>query len=175
MSHRAHFLRPTSTPPYCHLRIDVRVADQTTIGYRSVVTPRFELFDHTADMGIRAFASTLAELVDVAVAGLYATIGELTAAGGAEKISYDRTGLNSAELLRDLLAEVLLLFELKHRKVTGATAEEFSENHLRVTLSVAEVDFEKSVFFREVKAVTYHELDIRLVDGGYEATFIVDI
>ena len=44
--------------------------------------PSFELFDHTADIGIRARAATLPELATVAGQGLYAVIGDLVPVRG---------------------------------------------------------------------------------------------
>ena len=46
---------------------------------------------------------------------------------------------------------------------------------LTVSADTKLVDQRLSVYDREVKAVTYHELDVRAVSNGFEATFIVDI
>ena len=37
------------------------------------------------------------------------------------------------------------------------------------------IDRRLSAYHHEVKAITYHELDILRIPGGYEATVIVDI
>ena len=52
---------------------------------------------------------------------------------------------------------------------------DFSDERLVATARVAPVDEERSAYHREVKAVTYHELALRKVPGGYEAVYIVDI
>jgi len=49
------------------------------------------------------------------------------------------------------------------------------DHHLSATLAVRAIDDRRSVYFREVKAITYHELEICPISGGYEATLIVDI
>ena len=51
----------------------------------------------------------------------------------------------------------------------------FTDTRLTVTIQARSIDRQNSVFHHEVKAVTYHELDIKAVPGGYEATVIVDI
>ncbi len=71
--------------------------------------PSFELFDHTADIGIYARAGTLPELVEAAGEGLYAVIGELVPAGKPQQSSFDVRAAEAAVLLRDYLNELLVL------------------------------------------------------------------
>ncbi len=137
---------------------------------------RYELFDHTADLGVRVFAPTLPELVAPATDGFYATIGVIHVSRCADAArSFEFTGVDAAVLLRDYLAELLNLFETEHRRLIGVRVHEFTPQRLVVTGQAQPVDQERSSLRREVKAVTYHELAIRPVADGYEATFIVDI
>lgn len=134
----------------------------------------FELFDHTADVGIRVFAPDMNGLIEPAGRGLYAVIGELSAAGVPQAFSLDLTGDDPAMLLRDYLTELLILFE-RDQCLFEPTDGEFTTGRLSVRGRRIGVDAERSVYYREVKAITYHELAIRTVTGGYEATIIVDI
>jgi SHS2 domain-containing protein len=137
--------------------------------------PRYELFDHTADIGIRAVAPSLPDLIEPCTAGLYAVIGTVAAAGDARPWRFEAASDDAALLLRDYLAEVLLLFDTEHRRLTGLHVTEFTPQRLCATADARPVDTRHSVLQREVKAVTYHELAVRPVAGGYEATCIVDI
>ena len=137
--------------------------------------PSYELFDHTADMGIRIRAGTLSELLAPAGEALYAVIGDVKAGAESEPMSIDLSGEDPAGLLRDYLAEVLTLFDRDARMVTLADVASFTENHLAATVQTAKIDKRHSALHREVKAITYHELDIRSIAGGLEATLIVDI
>ena len=78
-------------------------------------------------------------------------------------------------LLRDYLDELLVLFDRDHRIVTTANVSTFGEGRLVALLETALVDHERSVYHHEVKAITYHELAIREIPGGFEAAVIVDI
>lgn len=140
-----------------------------------MLTPSFELFDHTADMGIRVRAATPAELLEPAAKGLYAAIGDLVPGEAAGSREFDLTGGDRAALLRDFLTELLILFERDHVFVTQMEHVTFDDARLRVTARLHRLDADRSVFAREVKAITYHELEVREVDGGYEARVIVDI
>jgi len=139
------------------------------------VVPIYELFDHTADMGIRVRAATLAELLKPAADGLYAVIGELVTTGEAAPLTVELEGTDPSVLLRDFLTRLLILFECDGRQVVELDGAVFDERRLSAIAHAAAVDAERSVYLREVKAVTYHELGIRPIAGGYEATFIVDI
>ncbi len=140
-----------------------------------LVQPSYEFFDHTADMGVRVFAPTLPGLIAPAGDGLYAVIGRLVGQGDARPITFELTGDRPAELLRDYLGELLILFERDARVVTAVDVSTFNDDRLAAIVSARSVDAQRSVFHREVKAVTYHELNIAAIPGGYEATFIVDI
>ena len=139
--------------------------------------PSYEIFDHTADAGIRIRAATLPELIPPATEGFYACIGEIAVDGEPEVFEFDRPDSNAdpATLLRDYLQELLLLFETKQRRVTSIAVAAFTPKRLAVTCETALVDPARSVYYREVKAITYHELAIQAIAGGYEATIIVDI
>jgi len=137
--------------------------------------PSFELFDHTADMGIRVHAATLPGLLAPAGEALYAVIGELVAAAESKPVTFNLTGDDPAELLRDYLTELLTLFDRDALRFTSVDVHSFDERRLSVTVHTAHLDKERSSFLREVKAITYHQLAIRPVPGGYEATVIVDI
>lgn len=136
---------------------------------------RYELFDHTADVGVRVFGAMLPDLVEPAGQGLYAVIGDLLAGNATEPLHFAISGEEPALLLRDYLAELLRLFEMEQQIVTAVTVEEFSNSHIAVTARLCHVDRTRSQYEHEVKAITYHELQIRPVSGGYEATYIVDI
>ena len=141
----------------------------------SAVESHYELFDHTADIGVRVFGPTLAALVAPAGEGLYAVIGKLAPGGSGATVQLCFAGDEPALLLRDYLAELLRLFEMRRQIVSAVEVEEFSQSRLAVTARAHPVDEKHSAYEREVKAVTYHELDIRAIPGGYQATYIVDI
>jgi SHS2 domain-containing protein len=135
----------------------------------------FELFEHTADLGVRVWAPTRAALIAPATEGLYAAIGEVVAGGAAAPWSVNLAGDEPALLLRDYLAEVLHLFDGARRRLARVEVQQFTDECLSVLGDACPVDMGRSVLVREIKAITYHELALRRVADGYEATWIVDI
>ncbi len=139
------------------------------------MNPTFELFDHTADIGIRAKADTPAGLVYPAIQGLYAVLGKLIPTTEQTTMLLEVPGDSRAMLLRDLLGELLFAFDHEHQMVVSAEVDEFTDSRLAVDIRISPIDMDNSELEREIKAVTYHELDLRQTATGYEAQFIVDI
>lgn len=141
------------------------------------MSPRYELFDHTADLGIRLHAPTLEALIPLAAEALYAVIGELVPERSAAlaPVLLQFSGDSPDTLLRDYLARLLLDFETRHQIFCDVMVHEFSDRALRAEGRFCPIDATRSIYHREVKAITYHELAVRKTEGGYEATIIVDI
>ena len=57
----------------------------------------------------------------------------------------------------------------------GPQVQCFDTAQLNVIGQAMRLDNDATVYSREVKAVTYHELAIRQTPEGYEATVILDI
>ena len=107
---------------------------------------------------------------------MYAAFGELRPAQKASTpFRFDEQGRDDAVLLRDYLTELLILFERERKMLVSIESASFGDGKLVVSGKAADVDLERSVYCREVKAISYHELSICEVDCGYEATLIVDI
>jgi SHS2 domain-containing protein len=139
------------------------------------MSARFELFDHTADVGVRVLAPTRAELVPPATEGLYTVIGALATFDDGEPWSFEAHGDEPALMLRDYLAELLHLFDTRRTRITDIVVAAFEADHLVLAGQLRRIDPNRSHLEREVKAVTYHELSLVEQDGAFEATYIVDI
>lgn len=129
-------------------------------------------------MGLRVHAATLLELIAPAMNGLYEMIGELAVdshqPANPWEYRHDRDE-DPALKLRDFLDTLLYLFEREHRIVSNPVVVEFSPTLLEVRGDAQAIDLNRTIYYREVKAITYHELSIRPHLGGFEATVIVDI
>ena len=170
-SNGKHWARPTTYAVFGRICLHAGLPRATT----SFVDARFELFDHTADVGIRVFAPSMAGLIAPAGEGLYTVIGELTPGGERSGLRLEHTGDEPAVLLRDYLAELLFLFEDERRIVVSTDVHVFDEGRLVVEAQLAAVDETVSSYEREVKAITYHALEIAKLRDGFQATIIVDI
>jgi SHS2 domain-containing protein len=135
----------------------------------------YELFDHTADLGLRVTAATLDELFVDAARGLFAMIVERPdAIEPRVEVKFDIPDEDRAFLLFDWLRALLTKSE-----IDGVVFGEFTvtvrDNGLTATARGEPLDPAKHGLGREVKAITYHELMVEKRDGVWFAEVIVDI
>lgn len=135
----------------------------------------YEIHDHTADLGIRVAAASLAELLADAARALTAVIaGEAAQIRPHATDAFTVAGTDPAWLLRDWVAEVLAAFELR-RMLYREFAVTVDDAGLRATAHGERYDPARHVLAHEVKAVTQHELDVHPTPSGWEGFFILDI
>lgn len=143
----------------------------------------YQEIDHTADTGLRITGETLEELFLQAAEGMFALIrpGNNPLTEEESKKSKSRTrkiSLTSPDresLLKDWLAELLYHHSTDHLYFTGFTIHSIGENHLDAVATGVPITDETVSAFMDIKAVTYHGLEVRETDEGYEATVIFDI
>lgn len=146
-----------------------------------MTNPSFKLFQHTADMGICASASTYQELLEQAAHGLYAIIGGLSAQEHEEEVvELAFSAADRAALLHDFLSELLFYFSAKSKVLGSVTNVKYTESELALCAIFRPIDQTQSAPVCEVKAITYHGLSIteNSTAGGepyIEACVIVDI
>jgi len=135
----------------------------------------FELFEHTADVGIRVRAGSLEKLFADAACGLFSVLAaNLDAVQPLQEVAFAVQGDRHDDLLFDWLAELLYTFATKrlvfcHFEVavtpTGLTAVARGEP----------MDCDRHGLHVEVKAITYHGLKVERAGDGWLAEVIVDV
>src|SRR5687767_4781399 len=128
----------------------------------------YELIQHTADIRIRVEAPTRELLFRDALRGLMDYIGGglPSAAGTTEIIEVDSVDVTA--LLVDFLNDALLRSHLRRLVFTDAEFTRLTETELEGTLRGSNAGMAE-----DVKAVTYHEADVRLDESGSWVTTIV--
>jgi SHS2 domain-containing protein len=135
----------------------------------------FEVLEHTADVGLRVYGKTLAELFANAGLGLMTLAGEARKVPPREHAALSATAPDVEQLLVNWLSEILYRMDAEGwifsrfqvdqcepMRIEGHGWGERREAASR-TRSVA------------VKAVTYHQLSVREAEHGWEATVYFDI
>ena len=141
----------------------------------------FELFDHTADVGIAVRADSFEDLLATAARATFDQILEdwptdvevLTevAARCASGLECDRS-----ELLVVWLQELLYRFDTE--RLVPLTFEFYSvgPGEIRAGVGFGKFDPARHRTRLEVKAVTYHGLEVRRqADGTWSARFVLDV
>lgn len=122
----------------------------------------FEIIEHTADVGIRAYGKSLAECFENAAKGMFAII---TDGSKIDSIGEYRIELKSntlEELLVDWLSELLFL-NSAYNLVFGEFKVNLDEENAKLSADVFGEEYkrEKHGYGVEIKAVTYHMLEIK--------------
>jgi SHS2 domain-containing protein len=135
----------------------------------------YEIFEHTADMGIRVRAAGLDELFADAARGLFSVMVEnFEAVQPVEELTFQVHGEDVEELLHDWLAELLFTFHAR-RVALSEFCVQLDPPGLTATARGEPIDMGRHKIDAEVKAITWHGLKVRHEPDGWLAEVIVDI
>ena len=135
----------------------------------------YELFEHTADLGLRATAPDLDTLfAEMATCLCAAILEDPTTVRATTAVTVEIAGTDREFLLFDWLKELLYRFDAEHQ-VFGRFEVRVRPDGLSATAWGEALDPERHLLNHEVKAITYHELAVVPVGEGWRAEVIVDI
>jgi SHS2 domain-containing protein len=136
---------------------------------------RYETFDHTADLGVRVFGQTCEEVFANAAYALFDLLTDLNHV--RENLSYDLRveAADREELLVRWLSELLSLSESRGYLFKKFSLSHLSRTSLRAVARGEAFDPSRHKFKMEIKAVTYHQVELKEKDGKWEARVIFDI
>jgi SHS2 domain-containing protein len=135
----------------------------------------FEVFEHTADLGLRVLAEDEPTLFADAARGLFSIIvANLDAVRPVCKKAFALRGSRRDELLFDWLSELLYVFETE-RLVLSQFRVALGAEDLQAEAWGEPLDATRHQLEHEVKAVTYHGLVVEQTAQGWRAEVIVDI
>ncbi len=135
----------------------------------------YEVFEHTADIGIHAYGSTLSELFIHAAQGMES----LMVAPAQVRLLTSREitveGHDTVSLLIAWLNELIFLFDTEYLLLRDFVIDSSSETSLTAHVSGEPYDAQRHDLSSAIKAVTWHEAAITHTDEGYKARIIFDI
>lgn len=131
--------------------------------------------EHTADIGIRCWGSTPDELFREAARGLIEVLVGPTGDSGEVQLKLELQASCVEELLVAWLNELLFRFEIEGFLPGEVAFEQLDEQRLRARLSGARIDPARWPIERQVKAATYHLLQVEHSIGTWRATIYLDL
>lgn len=135
----------------------------------------FEIFEHTADLGIRVEAAEEAALFEDAARGLFSVVVvNLEEVRPVLERTFVVAGTERDYLLFDWLSELLYAFD-SEQLLFASFEVQLDADGLRATARGEPLDRARHELDHEVKAITYHELKVEATESGWRAEFIVDI
>ncbi|KPJ71684.1 hypothetical protein AMJ50_00925 [Parcubacteria bacterium DG_74_3] len=133
---------------------------------------KYEILEHTADLKMRAFGRTKEELFLNMLLGMTNSLRAEIKKQKSKIKKIKIKSLNLSNLLVDFLSEALYLTQINREIYNKIKFKKFTDIKLEVELIGQKVER----FSEDIKAVTYHDLDVRQrKDGTWEATVLFDI
>ena len=140
----------------------------------------YEIFEHTADFGIRVRAGSLEELFVDAAHGLFSMmVANLDAVQAVEEVSFQVDADDIEGLLHGWLGELLYTFSARRLALAKFDVKIHGEAPIFAGLSGMAwgepIDLARHEIDVEVKAITWHALKVEQQADGWMAEVIVDV
>lgn len=135
---------------------------------------RYEVFDHTADTGIIAYGDNLHDLFENAAYGMFDLMFDLEPIPSGVTRPVVAGGDTPEELLVGWLAELLAIAEIDDLVFTSFGVDRLEERGVRGWAGGAPTAG-RELRGPPIKAVTYHELAVVEVAGGWWARVLFDV
>ena len=137
--------------------------------------PKYELIDHTADFGIRVWGNSVINLFQNAAMALMDQLLEagLSMEQQARQIKVE--GDDLPDLMVNWLREILFLWVGEELLVRSVHIEALADSKLSARVQTEVFSPQHHVIKTEIKAVTYHQIQVAAVGRQWEARIILDI
>jgi SHS2 domain-containing protein len=135
----------------------------------------FRVLEHTADIGFEAFGATRQEVFANAARALTHLMVDVETIEPQEKLSLRTEASDMPNLLVNWLSEVLYLFDAEGWVFRDFEFEDLTDHSLAAMARGEKFDRRRHQVKLLVKAVTYHQLDLRETAQGWRAQVYVDI
>ena len=136
---------------------------------------RYTTFNHTADLGIEVSGRDEKELFSNAAFAVFDIITDLHDVNAIEVHRFAVDGSDLEDLLVNYLREVLYMFSGQGLLLKDFSILEINGRHLVAEVRGEPFDSARHSIKTEIKAVTYHEMEIRETENGLKARLIFDV
>ena len=139
-----------------------------------MLTEPFEVIEHTADVGIIAYGRSLEELFANAARGMMSFLIDFSSVRLIEQRTVSADADDREGLLIAWLNELLVLLNADGFVPGRFAVHDLTNTQLRADVAGEPVDPARHRFHLDVKAATYHNLEIKQ-DGLWQARVIFDV
>ena len=136
---------------------------------------RYEQLPHTADIALRIYGSDLKELFTNASYGMFDIIADLKGLKSSVSVEIDIKAASKEELLVSWLGELLYIFYTKGIIFFEFDVKSISESHIIAKASGRHIGENRNRLKAEIKAATYHNLEIKEGPGGLSTDIVFDV
>ncbi len=134
----------------------------------------YKIIEHTADIGIIAYGKRIEEIFENAAYGMFDIITDLDKVYPIGKYKVKVESPTLEDLLVDYLSELLYVYSVEFFIMAdfNVIIHKGDEGYVLTGVALGEpLNKEKHKINLEIKAVTYHELEINLKEGYAKVLF----
>ena len=135
----------------------------------------YEVLEHTADVGLRATADTVEALFAEATRGMAELAGVWSAGTEGEEVPIEADGGDLEGVLVEWLSETLYVHDSRNAALHRVDLDRVSDTTARGSIFVSPLSQERAEEGTQIKAVTFHQLEVRQTDDGWTARVFFDI
>lgn len=138
----------------------------------------FEFFDVTADVGFTAYGNNLEESFENSALAMFNVISDTDTIGKSKQLEFSITSEDKVSLLYDFLEELLFLHEVEFMLFSDFDVNICGEEggyRLDASVRGEDIDWEIHARGSEVKAITFHQMNVYVEDGIHKTRAILDL
>jgi SHS2 domain-containing protein len=144
------------------------------MGNKSSKNGYYELIDHTADFGIRIFGADAADLFRNGALALTDLMTDARMVRSTHACRIRVSGNDWQDLMVNWLRELLYLWAGEEKLVQDIDIEAIRENEIEAIVRFEAYSPQRHVLKNEIKAVTYHQIQVFDSGNGWQAQIIFD-
>ena len=135
----------------------------------------YKLIDHTADFGIHVFGKNAADLYANAAWALFDLVADIRTIKGENGKKIIASGSDWPDLMVNWLRELLYLWTGNELLVKPIKIQQITPYEIIAILYYDCFTPDRHVIKQEIKAVTYHQIQVTQSSRGWEAQIIFDV
>jgi SHS2 domain-containing protein len=135
----------------------------------------FHLLEHPSDIGIEASGPTIREAFEQAALGFTAVIADVDTIEAVDERQVHVDAQDYENLLVRWLSEILYLYDGEDFLVKRVDIKSISPTRITAKLVGEKYEQEKHILKLDVKAITYHQLSIKMDIGTSTVRVFLDI
>jgi len=136
---------------------------------------KFRLLDHTADLGVLVYGEDLEELFTNAGKAFFTIITDLRRVRESTERIIRVESTNLEDLMVNWLGELLYLHDVDSLLFRSFSIDELRDGTMQARAKGEAFHEGRHVIKREIKAVTYHQIEVKKEKGRWRARIIFDL
>ncbi|MFC1452412.1 archease [Verrucomicrobiota bacterium] len=134
-----------------------------------------EPMDHTADVGFVVTARGLEELFARAAWAMFSVITDVDTVLQRERVAVSVEADDRVDLMRQWLSDLNYRHLTERRLFSGFDVKSADDHRLSAQVCGEAIDLSRHPLHAEIKAVTFHGLEVRQSKGVWEARVLFDV